>query len=786
MSLQFIMGNSGAGKSRYAYEKILAEAARHPEKNYLIVVPEQFTMQTQKELVSLHPAGGILNIDILSFQRLAYRIFEETGGSLYPVLEETGKSLVVKRVAQEKKKELTILGSTLKRTGAVSQMKSLISELKQYQIAPSELDAWAEETGEKKLLAAKLKDTGVIYRAFEKYLENRYVTAEDVLEVLVGKLEESALIKNSEVLVDGFTGFTPVQIGVLGKLFRLCAKVYVTIIMDEREDPYKKAIPHQLFAMSRQLVQQLMKAADEAGCPVEPEIWVRRSGHGRFQPGSTMDQLEQRLFRYGKRGFSGNGIEKRPESGTEAKTGNPAAGYEAKQQGIYISVAPNPRAELEETVRLIRRMVREEGMRYQDFAVLTGDLSVYGTYAREIFEKCGVPYFVDEKHSVLMNPFVEFLRAAIEMVVQSFSYESVFRYLRCGLSSLDREETDAMENYVLALGIRGLKAYGETWTRGYRGIKPDEVPQRNLLREKFYAEVQPFAERMKKKDATVRERTEALYALAVQNQMQEKLEERRQQFEQQGQEAFAKEYSQIYGIVMELLDKIVEVLGEEKMTLAEYQEILEAGFAEASVGIIPPTADQVLIGDNERSRLKDIRVLFFVGVNDGLIPRHDAGGGILSEYDREELERADAKLSPTARETMYQQKFHLYRNLTKPSERLYLSFAKAGASGEAQNPSYLINEIRKLFPEILVRDIEKKEQPEERLEMPRSGEALFLEELGKAAEGESDPLFEELYRWYAAHPEAGIPAETYRKAAFLRCADGVIGRSAASALYGDP
>ena len=785
MALQLIYGNSGSGKSTYIYEKVIQMAQADRRRNFYVIVPEQFTMQAQRELVQRSQNHVIVNIDVVSFERLAYRIFEETGGSLYPVLEETGKSLVVKRVAQEKKKELTILGSTLKRTGAVSQMKSLISELKQYQIAPSELDMWAEETGEKKLLAAKLKDTGVIYRAFEEYLENRYVTAEDVLEVLAGKLEESALIKNSEVLVDGFTGFTPVQIGVLGKLFRLCAKVYVTIIMDEREDPYKKAIPHQLFAMSRQLVQQLMKAADEAGCPVEPEIWVRRSGHGRFQPGSTMDQLEQRLFRYGKRGFSGNGIEKRPESGTEAKTGNPAAGYEAKQQGIYISVAPNPRAELEETVRLIRRMVREEGMRYQDFAVLTGDLSVYGTYAREIFEKCGVPYFVDEKHSVLMNPFVEFLRAAIEMVVQSFSYESVFRYLRCGLSSLDREETDAMENYVLALGIRGLKAYGETWTRGYRGIKPDEVPQRNLLREKFYAEVQPFAERMKKKDATVRERTEALYALAVQNQMQEKLEERRQQFEQQGQEAFAKEYSQIYGIVMELLDKIVEVLGEEKMTLAEYQEILEAGFAEASVGIIPPTADQVLIGDNERSRLKDIRVLFFVGVNDGLIPRHDAGGGILSEYDREELERADAKLSPTARETMYQQKFHLYRNLTKPSERLYLSFTKAGASGEAQNPSYLINEIRKLFPEIPVRDIEKEEKPEEKLEMPRSGEALFLEELGRAAEGEIDPLFEELYRWYAAHPEAGIPAETYRKAAFLRCADGVIGKSAASALYGD-
>ncbi len=219
---------------------------------------------------------------------------------------------------------------------------------------------------------------------------------------------------------------------------------------------------------------------------------------------------------------------------------------------------------------------------------------------------------------------------------------------------------------------------------------------------------------------------------------------------------------------MELLDKIVEVLGDEKMTLAEYQEILEAGFAEASVGIIPPTADQVLIGDNERSRLKDIRVLFFVGVNDGLIPRHDAGGGILSEYDREELERADAKLSPTARETMYQQKFHLYRNLTKPSERLYLSFAKAGASGEAQNPSYLINEIRKLFPEILVRDIEKKRRTSGgRLEMPRSGEALFLEELGKAAEGEMIRCLKSFTAGMQRTRRRGIPAETYRKAAFF-------------------
>ncbi|MCI5648956.1 MAG: helicase-exonuclease AddAB subunit AddB [Fusicatenibacter sp.] len=760
MALQFIMGNSGAGKSWYGYHDMIQKAMEHPERTYLIVVPEQFTMQTQKELVSMHPAGGILNIDVLSFQRLAYRIFGETGGSLCPLLGETGKNLVVKRIAQEKKKELEVLGSTMKKTGAVSQMKSLISELKQYQIAPSELEMWAEKSGPKKLLAAKLRDVETVYRAFDEYLANRYVTAEDVLEVLAGKLEESRWIRSCEVLVDGFTGFTPVQIKVLQKLFCLCPKVAVTVIMDEREDPYGKILPHQLFAMSRRMVRQLTDAALEAKCELLSEIRVKRSEKSRFRPGSALDYLEQNLFRYKTKPYCG------------------------EQQEIYLRVMRNPREELEDTVRQIRRMVREQNMRYKDFAVLTGDLSSYGTYAREIFGACGIPCFVDEKRSVLMNPLVEFLRSAVDLVLCGFTYESVFRYLRCGLSDFTREEIDKLENYCIALGIRGKKAYEEKWTRTYRGQKPDEIVEINALRERFCEEICEFADGISGRGRTVLERTRALYELMEKNRIQEKIAAHEQEFERMQNAAMAKEYAQIYGIVIELLDKMAEVLSDEQLSLAEYQEILEAGFAETSVGVIPPAVDQVLVGDNERTRLKEIKVLFFVGVNEGLIPRRGASGGILSELDREELEKADAHLSPNAREEMYMQRFHLYRNLTKPSEKLYLSFARSSASGEALTPSYLIGTIRSLFADLELVDMEKAADPEEILELPKEGESVFLEGLLKAADGCQEPLFEELYRWYLAHPEAGVPVDTYRKAAFFSPGEGIIGKSAAAALYG--
>ena len=210
MALQFIMGNSGSGKTYYINEKIIKEADRNPKKNYLMVVPEQFTMQTQRELVQMHPNHSIMNIDILSFQRLAYRIFDELGSFRYQVLEETGKNLILRRVAEEKASELTVLQKNMTKMGYIGEVKSLISELSQYNVTPSQLARAAEQLPEGSF-SRKLGDVLTMYQGFLDFLEGRFVTAEEVLELLIDVAEESQILRESVLVLDGFTGFTPIQ-----------------------------------------------------------------------------------------------------------------------------------------------------------------------------------------------------------------------------------------------------------------------------------------------------------------------------------------------------------------------------------------------------------------------------------------------------------------------------------------------------------------------------------------------------------------------------------------------
>ena len=293
-----------------------------------------------------------------------------------------------------------------------------------------------------------------------------------------------------------------------------------------------------------------------------------------------------------------------------------------------------------------------------------------------------------------MNPFVEYLRAALEMVVQGFSYESVFRYLRCGMSDISRHETDLLENYVIALGIRGFHKWKEKWVRIYRDMDPASVMEINQIREQFTEEVGDFAEDFSGRKKTIKEYSKCLYEFIVKSHVQEKLKHQELIFKNQGDRAMEKEYTQIYGIVMELLDKMVSILGEETVSPEEFRQLFETGMAQAKVALIPPGIDQVLIGDMERTRLKDVRTLFFVGVNEGCIPKNTESGGILTEMDRDFLDSQGIELAPGPKELMNIQRFYLYLNLTKPCESLCLSYSQSTAKGEAAGPAFLIRTIQ--------------------------------------------------------------------------------------------
>lgn len=759
MALQFIFGGAGAGKSYYLYNKIIQQSIENPKKQYLILVPEQFTMQTQKELVTMHPRKGICNIDVLSFERLAFRVLTEMGESQRTLLEETGKSMVLRRVAQEKKKELKILGAKMDKQGYVSQMKSMVSELRQYEISTEDLEDVLEDLSSSPELYYKLQDIKTLYQGFFDYLEGSFITQEEVLDAMGRVAPQSKKLKDSVLVLDGYTGFTPIQLQLLETLLEICEEVYVTVTVAAGEDPYKMGSPHELFYLSRQTVASLLRIAKDKKISWK-EYWIpegRGEYQGRFKDNPPMAFLEKNVFRYRRKK------------------------YPKQQDAVQIYEAQNPASEMEMTAGEIRRLVRTKGYRYRDFAVITGDMQVYAPAAARAFARYEIPCFIDEKHSVFLNPFVEYLRAAVDMIVENFSYESIFRMLRCGLNDISTEEADRLENYVIAMGIRGFSRWQQEWVRSYRGENPEECVQIDRIRASLVEKWQPFYKKMKTPDASVRTYTEALYEYITANKIQEKLKEFTKNFEAEGNLSLVKEYSQIYEIVMNLLDKLVEILGDKKVRIREFKEILEAGLSEAKVGIIPPTSDQVLVGDMERTRLKDIKIVFFVGVNEGKIPKEQQAGKLLSDLNREELKGSlkerGLSLAPTAKENLYTQKFYLYLNLTKPSERIYLSYSRLSSSGEAMSPSFLVAQIQKLFPDA-VRE----------WDVPLFAESKYgaldrlSEEMRK--QDRTSPVFEELMSWFTSQKEYGELVNRLIDAAYYVNPQESISKGVAEALYG--
>ena len=759
MSLQFIFGNSGSGKSHYLYQTVIGESMKHPDLNYLVLVPEQFTMQTQKDLCMMHPKHGIMNIDVLSFGRLAHRIFEETGGDTKRVLDDEGKNLILRKIAGDYEEDLKVLRGNLKKQGYISEVKSVISEFTQYGIGFEKLDEFMEELEPESYLHYKLMDIRKVYEGFENYLADKYITKEELLDVLSAAVPKSALLKKSVVVLDGFTGFTPVQNQLLGELMRACQKVMITAVMDEREDPYVYQHPYQLFALSKQMVTSLVKIAKECRVEIEDAVCLYKRPFYRFRENEVLGFLESELFRYSKRQ------------------------YEKEQDALSVHASRNPKKEAEFVASKIQYLVREKGLRYRDIAVISSDLNAYAVHMEKACDTYGIPVFMDNKKSILLNAFVEYLRSLLAMAEQNFSYESVFRFLRTGMTGFTRDEVDKMENYVLALGLKGYKKWQGAWVRRTTGVEEEELAVLNGLRVRFVENIDALMFVLKQRSKTVKDITLAVYEYLAGQQCQVRLKEMEEQFQAEGELALAKEYAQVYRIVIELFDKFVELLGEEKISLKEYCELLDAGLEEAKVGVIPPSLDQVVVGDVERTRLKDIKALFFVGANDTLLPGKLGQGGLLSERDREHFTKQKIALSPGSKEKTYIQKFYLYMNLTKPTHYLVLSFSKVSADGKSLRPAYLVQDIRRLFPLLKIVDEEQIGITGQELTKKTAMEYL-IDGLRSRAMGLSDE-WKELFSWYVKDQKQNSLGEKMLDAAFFRKEPDRLTKEAARLMYGD-
>lgn len=758
MPLKFVFGPSGSGKSSYLYQHVIQESMKYPERNYIVLVPEQFTMQTQKDLVMMHERKGIMNIDVLSFARLAYRVFEETGGGGLPVLDDEGKNLILRKIAGDYESELKMLGGHMKKQGYISEVKSVISEFTQYDIGEDEIERVMESAGESSRLYYKLADIRLLYRGFTDYLQEKYITKEELLDVLSCEVEKSERLKNSTVVLDGFTGFTPVQDRLLGELMRHCREVIVTVTMDRRGNPYVYEHPYQLFALSKQMVTSLLQIAKQNKIPVEEPVELYDHVPWRFKEQEALAFLEKHLFRYG------------------------AGAYEKEQEQVKLHLAKNPREEAYAVAEQVRRMMREDRYRLRDIGVIVSDMDVYADHLKQAFIKYDIPFFMDHKRSILLNSFVEYIRSVLHMAEQSFSYESVFRFLRTNLAGFTYEEIDELENYMIGLGIKGYKHWQEKWTRKLRGMAQEDLDKMNHYRRQLVEKVDGLIYVLRQRRKTVADITRAIYEFMVQENLQVRLAEQEELFRAKGELALAREYAQIYRIVIELFDKFVELLGDEQVSLSEYCKLLDAGLEEARVGVIPPEVDQVVIGDMQRTRLKDIKALLFAGANDVYLPGALLRTGLLSELDREKFAREKLTLSAGGKEKAYVQKFYLYLNLTKPSEKLDIYYSKVSADGKSVRPSYLIQELQKLFPKLKVRD-EERYLKEQELTENIGFDRMIREFVQKRHE--TDGAWCELYNWYKKNPKWQEKVERFLEAGYYRKPLDALTEEAAKRLYGE-
>ncbi|MFT3982319.1 MAG: PD-(D/E)XK nuclease family protein [Lachnospiraceae bacterium] len=778
MALQLWMGNSGSGKSYQLYQHVIKEAGKHPELTYLVVVPEQFTLQTQHDLVMLHPRHGILNIDVLSFARLAYRVFEEVGfaNASGILIDDMGKSLILRHLAGQYEDRLPILGNNLKKLGYINEIKSVISEFMQYGIGDREITLLEEKTSAsgKTMLNRKLKDIRMLYDAFRSYTDEKYTTSEELLERVSSVLPDSAKIKKSVLVFDGFTGFTPVQYKLLAALLQNSVDVYVTVLLDTagKGNPYEIEGEQELFYLSKKTVRELTRIVGTLKIEKKPDYVIDDPVPARYRfankTGSVntgmLVHLERSLFRPDALPFDSDKV----------------------TDEIIIFTGATPEEEMKRTAIKIQELIRRKDYRYQDIAVVTGDIDTYLHCAERIFKQYEIPYFVDKTQPILLNPFIEYLRAVVSVLADDYSYEGMFRYLKSSLTDFDREEIDRLENYVLACGIKGRRQWKQRFVRRTAAMETEELRALEEFRNKITSDFEIFDTA----DKTVRSLADAFYRFIFRGRMQDKLTAYETRLKDSGELARAKEFAQVYKQVMDLLDKLVELLGGEEMTIREFGGLLDAGFDEIRIGVIPGGTDYVQLGDITRTRLRKIKALFFVGVNDGIIPMSSGAGGIISDMDREFLmDLAEGiTLAPSARMQAYTQRLYLYMVMTKPEEKLFLSYAKLSEDGKSIRPSYLIQTVCTMFPALSI--LQTEGGLLSRIWNENAGFMELTEGLqpyiirGKSAQ---DKAYGELFEWYAGDPDYKKQLQKLIDSAFsmgvYRRRD-AIGRAAAGVLYG--
>lgn len=675
MAIQFILGGSGTGKTTHIYKELIDKSQSGKHKELLLILPEQANLAAEQDMVKMHPMGGTMDIAIVSFTRLAFKVFDELNVYTRDILDDYGKSMLIMKIIKQHQKKFTYYGSMVGKAGFVDEIKSLLSEFYQYQVSPKVLESILINLSPTQSLYHKLSDLLIMLNAFEEEMAASYMVTEQILTLLSEVLGESCRLKDADIYFDGFTGFTPVQYQVIKALMQHASNMYFSFTMDGDLFGKNDYSEYGLFYMGKQTVDKLCKLADENQIKILPHIPMTHTY--RIDGKEELVHMERQLFRF------------------------PVIPYYKEQERISLVTADDVKSEISFISKMIQYYVRECGYHYRDFAVITGDLRERSGDWNHILERAGIPYFLDVSEPLARNPVAIITGMVLDLFRTDFSYESVFSFLKTGYFDLDMTDICVLENYALKYGVKGYSWWSRPFRGGVKGLHAI-----NETRAAFMKLIDPLNKVFMKKSALGAEYLNALFDFMSTNKIAEKIWEYSIQFEKEGMLRKAKAYEQVYPSFVEVLDKTMEILGKEKISRDHFAEILMTGIADVHLGLIPATLDQVLVGDMERSRLTDVKILFFAGTNEGLLPQNTESRGILADKDRQQLKDYNLTLAPDSREEIFKQQFYLYLQMTKANEHIYICYRETDDKGMPLRSSYFVNRIKGLFPNLQERNFE--------------------------------------------------------------------------------
>lgn len=645
--MRLILGRTGSGKTLYCMNEIKKYDKEAFSKPLIYIVPEQFSFEAERNLIKVLEKKGMMNSQVLSFKRLAYKIFTEKGFYENPI-GAAGKTMLIYSIMIRNEEKLSLLKNVSKNIGLVDTVVKQIEELKRYHITPEILENIKMDN---QYLMKKLSDILIIYREYENRISNKYLDGNDELKVLTSFLDTKTYLDGAKIWIDAFDGFTPEELAIIQKLEKK-ADVTISITVDDDE----------LFSLNQKTIEKLKKIAKISEVIKLPNIYRYNS--------KELAHLEKNFLRY------------------------PYKKYENEVYDILLTLNKNPYSEIENIACKINECVRENAYRYEDIAILARDTESYKNIFQTVFKLYNIPYFLDDKRSLFTQPIILLILSLLDICVRNFSYESVFGYLKTNLTNVeDRNDIDLIENYVLKWGIRGSDWYKE-WS-----MPDSNLEKINHIREDVVTPILKFKKELTGKK-TVKEIVIAIYNYLVDINVYRNIENQIDKLKTHNNLELASEYAQGWNVTMNILDEMVDVLGEEQISFDKFLNTLKMGISNHKIGIIPPTKDQIIIGDIERTRSSHIKILFIVGVNDGNFPRAFSDEGFINDREREELLNDGIEIAKDTKKLLIEENFNIYKAFAVPSDKLYLSYPTSTMENKPLRPSFIIKQLKNIFPNL--------------------------------------------------------------------------------------